>query len=147
MNQLIALLVGIVSLGIGAILGYFARQSIAKRDYANIEAKIQKRISQCKSDTEAILTKAKEKALKIITSAKKEIDQRQEKLFKTEKLLLKRENILDERISDLERGKKEFRQKVERLREIKKSLESLEKEARESLEKISGFSKEEAKKE
>lgn len=147
MNQLILLLVGIFSLGIGAILGYFARQSIAKRDYANIEAKIQKKISQCKAETETILTKAKEKALKIIESAKKEIDQRREKLFKTEKILLKRENILDEGISNLEQRKGEFRQKVEKLREIKENLGNLEKEARDNLEKISGFSKEEAKKE
>ncbi|MBZ9578281.1 ribonuclease Y [Patescibacteria group bacterium] len=147
MNQLILLLVGIFSLGMGAILGYFARQSIAKRDYANIEAKIQKRISQCKAETEAILTKAKQKALKIIESAKKEIDQRREKLFKTEKLLLKRENILDERISNLEQRKKEFHQKVEKLRRIKETLENLGKEAQGNLEKISGFSKEEAKKE
>jgi len=147
MNQLIPLSVAIVSLGIGAILGYYARQSIAKRDYANIEAKIQKRISKTKAETDEILTKAKEKALKIIESAKKELDQRREKIFKTEKLLLKRENVLDERISNLEQGKKEFHQKVEKLKKIKENLENLEKEAQEKLEKISGLSRERAEKE
>ncbi|MBZ9571722.1 ribonuclease Y [Patescibacteria group bacterium] len=145
MNQLIPLLVGIVSLGIGAILGYFARQSIAKRDYANIEAKIQKRISQAKQDSEALIFKAKEKARKIIESTRKEIDTRRQELFKTERLLLRRENILDEKISNFEGKKTEFRQKVEKLRGIKENLENLKKESEENLERISGLSKEEAK--
>ena len=147
MSQLIPLSVAIVSLGIGAILGYYARQSIAKRDYANIEAKIQKRISKTKAETSEILIKAKEKALKIIESSKKELNQRREKILKTEKLLLQRENVLDERVSGFEQSKKEFRQKVERLKNIKENLENLEKETQEKLEKISGLSKEKAEKE
>jgi len=147
MNQLIPLIVGFISLAIGAILGYFARQSIAKRDYQNIEAKLRKRIGECKAEADEISAKAKEKALKIIESAKKEIYERQEKILQTERLLLKRENILDERLSDFEQKRKEFSQKVEKLKEIKENLGNLEKEAQEKLEKISGLTKEEAKKE
>lgn len=147
MEQLIPLIVGFISLAIGAILGYFARQSIAKRDYKNIEAKLQKRISECKAEADEISTKAKEKALKIIQSAKKEIDERQGRILQTERLFLKRENILDERISDFEQRGKEFSQKVEKLKGIKENLGNLEKAAQEKLEKISEFSKEEAKKE
>jgi len=136
MNQLIPLIVAFVSLGIGSILGYYARQSIARRDYANIEAKIQKRISQ-----------AKEEAAKIVESAKRDIDQRRQGIFKTERLLLKRENLLDEKISDFEKSQSEFRQKVQKLKEIKENLENLQKEAQGNLERISGISREEAKKE
>jgi len=77
MSQLTPLIVGFISLGIGAILGYFARQSIAKRDYDNIEARIQKRISQVKEETGEIIYQAKEKAEKIIEKAQKEIRQRE----------------------------------------------------------------------
>jgi len=147
MEQLIPLIVGFISLAIGAILGYFARQSIAKKDYRNIEAKLQKRISECKAEADEISAKAKEKALKIIESAKKEIDERQGKILQTERLLLKRENILDQRISDFEQSRKEFSQKVEKLKEIKENLGRLQNEAQEKLAKISGLSREEAKKE
>lgn len=147
MNQLIPLIVGFVSLAIGSIFGYFTRQSIAKRDYQNIEAKLQKRITECKTEAEQILTKAKEKALKIIESTKKEIDERQEKILRTERLLLKRENILDERIANFEQGEKGFREKVEKLKEIKENIKNLEKEAQVKLEKVSGLSREEAKNE
>lgn len=147
MSQLISLLVSIFSLGIGAILGYLARQSIAKRNYANIEVKLQKRISKCKSEAEEILAKAKTKALKIIESSKKELDERRGKILNTERLLLKRENILDERISNFEQRKKDLRLKVDKLKEIKENLGNLEKETQEKLESISGFSKEKAKEE
>ena len=147
MNQLVPLIVGFISLAIGAILGYYARQSIAKRDYRNIEVKLQKRIADCKTEAEGILTKAKEKALKIIESAKKEIDERQGKILQSERLLLKRENILDERMSTFEQREKEFREKIEKLKEIKENIKNLEKETQEKLEKISGLAKEEAKKE
>jgi len=147
MTQLIPLIGTFLGLAIGAILGYYARQSIAKRDYANIESKLQKRIAECKTEADGLLTKAKEKALKIIESAKKEIDERQEKILQTERLLLKRENILDERLSDFEQKEKDFSQKVEKLRGIKENLENLEKTAQEKLEQLSGLSKGEAKKE
>lgn len=147
MNQFIPLLVGIVSVAIGVILGYYARQSIARRDYDTLEAKIQKRISQAKTETGTLLAQAKEKASQILEKAKAEVDARRDELFKTERLLLRRENILDEKLSDYEKKEAEFRQKVEKLRGIKETLESLKEKADENLEKISGFSKKEAKEE
>ena len=138
---------GLFSLGIGSILGYLARQSIAKRDYATIEAKIQKRITQAKEETDEIISQAKEKGQKIIDRSQKEVDQRRQEIFRTEKLLLKRENILEERITDQETKQKDFLQKVEKLKEIKVNLENLQKEAQLKLEQISGLTKEEAKKE
>jgi len=147
MEQLTPLLAAVISTVIAAILGYLARQSIAKRNYATIEAKIQKRISKFKEEAREIRSQAKEKASKIIESAKQEVDSRNRELFKREKLLLKRENILDEKISDFESQKTELGEKVERLKKIKENLETLEKEAQGKIEKISGLSKEAAKKE
>lgn len=147
MNQFIPLLVGIVSVATGVVLGYYARQSIARRDYDTLEAKIQKRISQVKTETGTLLSQAKEKASQILEKAKAEADTRSEELFKTERLLLRRENILDEKLSDYEKKEAEFRKNVEKLRGIKETLESLKKKADEDLEKISGFSKKEAREE
>jgi len=59
--------------------------------------------------------------------------------------LLKRENVLDQKLSDFEQKQKEFQEKVERLKEIKESLESLKAEGLENLERISGLSRVEAR--
>ena len=147
MNQLIPLLVGVIALGIGAVLGYYARQSIARKQIGTIEEKIQKRVSQARKETELILTEAKQKATRILEAAKKEESQRRQELLQTERFLLKRENILDEKLFNFEIKEKEFREKVEKLKKIKESLESLQHEALGSLERISKLSKEEAKKE
>jgi len=136
MDQLFPLILGVISLSIGAVLGYYARQSIAKRDWKTIEAKIQRRIQ-----------KAREEASLILEDAKRERDERRGELLKTEEVLLRRERILDQKISDFEKYQKEFQEKVEKLRKIKETIENLKLEAQKNLENISGLSTKEAKKE
>lgn len=147
MSQFIPLAVGVVALVVGAILGYYARQTIAKRDYDTLEAKIQKRISQAKTEAEGLLGQAKEKASKFLEKTRNEIETRRDELFKTERFLLRRENVLDQKLSDYEKREDEFRQKIDKLKGVKETLESLRKEADEKLEKVAGLSKDEAKKE
>lgn len=147
MSQFIPLIAGIVSLLAGAILGYFARQTIAKRDYDNLEAKIQKRSSQARAEAEEVIAQAKEKASQFLEKTRKEIETRRDDLFKTERLLLRRENVLDQKLSDYERREDEIHQKIEKLRGVKETLENLRKEAEEKLEKVANLSKDEAKKE
>jgi ribonuclease Y len=147
MSQFIPLIVGVVALFVGSILGYYARQSIARKQIGTLEERIQKRINQVKAETDALVSQSKEKAKKIIESAEKEEKERRDELLKTERLLLRRENILEEKISNFEQKEKDFHEKLIRLKEIKESLESLKKEALENLERISGLSKEKAKNE
>lgn len=134
MPEVISLIVAIVCLFLGSILGYFARQSIARRDWKTIEAKIQKRIQ-----------KAKEEASQIFEEAKEERDEKRKELLKTEEILLRRESILDRKISDFEIEQKEFREKVEKLKRIKEDLENLKAEALKNLERVAGLNKEKAK--
>ena len=147
MEQFVLLLVGIFGLAFGSILGYYARQSIARKKAGTIEEILQKRLQKAKEEATTILSEAKEKAQKILETAKEETAQRYSELLKTERLLLKREHILDRKISDFEIKQKEFQEKVEKLKEIKESLEDLKAQALENLERISGLKKEEAKKE
>jgi len=147
MSQLIPFLAGIFLLALGSVLGYYTRQSIAKKRAGTIEAKLQKKILQAKAQTEEILKEAKQKASRILETAKKEEDERRQELLQTERLFLKRENVLDDKISNLERKEAEFQDKVEKLRKIKEGLESLRQEALENLERVSNLSREEAKRE
>jgi ribonuclease Y len=136
MEALVQLIIGIFSLSIGAVLGYFARQSIAKRDATTIEAKLQKRIQ-----------KAREEAALILETAQRKGEGKRRELLKTEEILLKREGILDRKISEFEKSQKEFQEKIERLKQIKEEIEGLREKVLQNLEKVAGLSKEEAKKE
>jgi ribonuclease Y len=147
MEQFILLFVGLFGLALGSILGYYARQSIAKKRTGTIEQILQKRLQKAKETADLILNEAKEKSQKILAATKEEINQRHSELLKTERLLLKREHILDQKISDFELKQKEFQEKVKKLREIKKNLNDLRVQARENLERISRLKEDEAKKE
>ncbi len=138
---------GLLALAIGAVLGYFARQSIARKRADTIEITLQKKITQVKKDADEIISKAKEKAEQYYHKAKGDVGSQRQEIFKAQKLSLKRENILTERISNLEEKEKEFRQKVKKLREIKASLEDLRQQSLKDLERVSNLSKQEAKKE
>lgn len=147
MNQLTLIILGFFGLLVGAVLGYFTRQSIAKRRAGTIEARLQKKIIQAKQEAEAIISEAKEKAQKILEEAKKEEEEKQKGILKTEELLLKRESILAEKSNILEKKEREFLRKVNELKRVKETLENLKQEAISNLERIAGLKKEEAKEE
>ncbi|MDD5144639.1 MAG: ribonuclease Y [Candidatus Pacebacteria bacterium] len=145
MNQFLILGLTMVALAMGTTLGYYARQSIAKKQAGTLEAKLQKKVEKAKEDSEALQSEAKAKAEGILEKTKKEIESRRYELFKTERLLLKRENILDQKMSHFESEKSDFQGKVEKVREIKENLEKLRQEAIVGLEKVASLSKDEAK--
>jgi hypothetical protein len=82
MDQLTQLFAGIVALSTGSVLGYYARQSIAKRDWKTIESKIQKRIEKALKEADSILSRAKEKSASLLNEAKKEEEATRKRLFR-----------------------------------------------------------------
>ncbi len=147
MNPFILLFAGVFIVSTGAVLGYYARQSIAKKQVGSLEAKLQKKVLKAKQDAETVLSEARQKAQQILEETQNETDQRRQEVLKTERFLLKRENILDQKLSVFERNQKDFESKVEKLKQVKESLEKLRQEAIENLERTAKISKEEAKKE
>ncbi len=147
MSQFILLGIGVVALAVGAVLGYYARQSIAKKQAGTIEAKLQQRVAKAKKDADALLAQAKQKAEKIQKNSSQEIENRKQQIFKTEQLLLKRENALERKLSSFEKEKENFQGKVNQVKEIKANLEKQQEEAQKNLERISNLSQEQAKKE
>lgn len=134
MEQIFLLLVGIFCLFLGAILGYYARQSLAKKKVGSIEEVLSKKISQ-----------AKEEAKKIIEKAEREIAEKKSELLKTERFLLKKGTILDQRAEDLERREKKLRENLRKFRLIRDETLKLRQEVLKKLEEISGLSREKAK--
>lgn len=147
MDPFIQIIVGTVCLALGSLLGYFARQSIARKKIGSIEDTLRKRIAQAKTQSEEILSRAKSRASGIMRRAQEEETRRNQELSKTQHLLLKREELLNRKLSDLEREKEEVSEKVTKLKAIKQGLENLREEALKNLEKISGLTKVQAKKE
>ncbi len=145
MTNLIFLIIAVGSLTAGAILGYFARQSIAKKQANTIEAKLHKRILQTKKDAEELTQKAKERARNLLEKAKRETERRSKALFESEQLLLKRENAVSDKASKLEEREKVLENKIAEVKRIKNKAEELREKATERLEKLAEMTKTEAK--
>ncbi len=146
-QQLILLGVGTIVLAAGAILGYLARQSIAKKRSGTIEQKLQKKVADTKKQAEKIIQGARDNARQIQKENQEEIDQRRREILKTEKLLYNREHTLEQKISDLEDDKANFRKKVKKLKKIKEDLEGQRQEIERKMENVSGMSRSKAKEE
>ncbi len=148
MNLLIWIVpTGFIALALGAVLGYIARQSIARKKADKIEVTLQKKIAQVKKEAEETISKANTKATEIIKKANKDVESQRRELFNAQKLLIKRENTLTEKVSFLDKKEEDFNDRVKKLKEIKENLEKLREESTRRLEKIARLPKEEAKKE
>ena len=145
-EQLILLVASVIALAIGSLLGYYARQSIAKRRAGSIEQRLQKKVKEAEEEREEIISQAHTKAKEILNATKAEEEQRRQALVKTEQLLLQREETLTKRISGFELKEEEFRGKVEKLQHTEQELEQEKEKAIKKLEEVAGLSRDEAKK-
>ncbi len=142
---LTTLLVGVVCLGVGSALGYYARQTLLRRRSGSLEARVQKEQEQAKEKAQKIIKKAKKKADKIKEKAKKEYRKKRDEISKADKLLLKREHKLDERFSKLEKKESNFKHKVKQLKQLEKKLKQAQEDVNRKLQEVAGMSKKEAK--
>jgi len=146
-DLLVSLGILAVALFFGGVIGYYIRQSIAKRRAGTLEAKLQKRVIDVKEETATMLKNAEKKSAEIVDRAQKEIDERRREFLKTQQLLLSRESLLDSRIASFEQKEKDLQEKGEKLKAVKENLEKLRSEAEDKLEKVADLSREDAKKE
>ena len=148
MNINIALtLGGVMAILIGIILGYLLRLIIAVSRRGSVELEIK-----------TILLSAKENAQRIIEDADREIANRRESLHKEEKeedirlqkieeRLIKREEFLDNRQTDIEKEAEHVREKEGELESIKEKTLTNQDAAFRELERVARLSREEAKEE
>jgi ribonucrease Y len=144
--SLTILIVVILSLAAGAIMGYYARQTIAKKQLHTAEGKASKLVDEAEKKSQEILIESKNKAVDILEQAKKKEQERENQIMRTEERLGKREEVIDKKMTEIERGRDILEKKAEEIRKIRKEAEETRKQELKRLEKIAGLSKEAAKK-
>jgi len=147
MNTILGIILAIIFLAIGVIVGYYVRQSIAKRRAGTLEAKMQKRVIDVREETTAMVKNAEKKSSELLEKTQKDVDERRKEFLNAQQLLLGREKLLGERIVSFEEKDKDLQTKVEKLKVVKESLDQLRLEAEGKLEKVASLSREDAKKE
>ncbi len=131
-------------LGIG--IGYVIRLSVAKKLQNSLERKAEAELEAAKSQAKEIVLEAKDKASQVLTDANKEERERKQELRQLEDRLLKREDSLDLKMKELEREEKSIKTKETEVKEQEGEIEKIRQRALSELEKVSGLSREDAKK-
>ena len=136
----------LLAIAAGAILGYYARQTIAKKQLHTAEGKASNLIQDSEKKAQEIIISAKDKAVNILEEAKRKEQDRENQIMRLEDRLDKKEEILDRKMEEIERGRVALENKAEEIRHIRKEVEETKKQELKRLEKIAGLGKEQAKK-
>lgn len=145
--ELIPLIVGVISLAIGSMLGYLARQSIAKRQRGTAEAEVSKIISNAKNEARNILLAARDKSVGILEDTKKEELVLKREFSEREKRLFQKDNLLDKKMEGVHEKELEILAKGKKLKEIKREIDELREKELKELERVSSLSMKDAKEE
>ncbi len=142
--ELIPLTVGIITLALGSMLGYFVRQSIAKHQRGTAEEQVTKIISNAKTEASNIVIAARDKSAKFLEEAKKEEQELKKDFIQREKRIFEKEGLVEKKNTELDGEEKKLQEKGERLKEIKKEIDALRVSELKELERVSGLSQKDA---
>ncbi|OGZ72099.1 MAG: ribonuclease Y [Candidatus Staskawiczbacteria bacterium RIFCSPLOWO2_01_FULL_38_12b] len=148
MDQIIIIFIAaVVALVAGCIIGYYARQSLAKKRAGSLEAKLIKKVQQTKEETAQLVKDAQSKASKILETSQKEVDERRREFLKAQQLILDREKLLEGKIEAFDKKEVDILDKAEKLKIAKEGVDALRLQAESKLEKVASLTREDAKKE
>lgn len=144
-----AIIAGLVALVVGLFVGYLLRKSIGEKEIGSAEQKAQNILLDAENSAENVkkekILEAKEEAHKLRSDVEREIRDRRNEINKTEKRIQGKEENIDRKLSGIERREQELTKKEHSMNEKHKEIdEYLQKQVAE-LEKISGYSREEAR--
>lgn len=128
----------------GVILGYVLNQFLVLKRRKTALKDIEERLEENKKIAEKILTEAREKSLAIVEESRKERERILEDVIEREKRISQREEVLNERELALIEKDRLLNEKTKEIEAKKINLEEKERFVEETIQKISGFSKEEA---
>ena len=146
---IVALVVGLVCLMIGAAIGYQRRKAAAEREIGSAEEEARRilndAIKSAESKKREATVEAKEEILKARTEFDKEIKDRRNEVQRQENRLNSKEENLDRKLENLERKEENVNARIAQLEREKQELDEMKDSQTELLERISGLTVEEAK--
>ncbi len=146
----IVILVGLIALILGLLIGYIYRKNVGERAIGSAEQKAKNLILDAEKKSESIkkeiVLEAKEDASRIRSSLDREIRDRRNELSRSERRLLQKEESLDRKIENIEKKEANITKKQETLEKKNKEVDGFIEKQIQELEKISGYTREEAKK-
>ena len=139
----------VVGLLIGAVIGMAYRKKIAEGKIGSAELEAARIVERAIIDSEAkkkeVLLEAKEESIRTKNELEKEAKERRNEITRNERRLTQKEEGIDKKIDSLEKKEEQLAKKIESIDAQKEELATRINEQIAILEKLAGFSREEAK--
>jgi ribonuclease Y len=132
---------------LGVSIGYYLRLIIALGKKRSIEIDIKQMMVGAKEEAQKITDEAKKKAEARLVELREEERKREEELKETEKRLVKKDELLDARQSEIDKEVENIKIKVEEIKKIQEKVVKVEEEKREELARVAKLTEEEARNE
>jgi len=142
-------IVGIVALVLGVLIGYIVRKTVGEKAIGSAEMQAKNIVLDAENRSEVIKKEAqkdaKEEAHRIRSDAERDARERREEIKRQEKRMIQKEESLDKKIENIERKEESITQKEQSLTNKAKDLDQVILKQTEELERISGYTQDEAK--
>ncbi len=149
MSTPLVVLIAIVTLVIGLLVGYIIRKNTAEKTIGSAEVKAKNLIQDAENKAESIkkeiTIEAKEEAHRIRSEADRDVKERRAEIQRSEKRLIQKEESIDRKLENIERKEENIANKEQAIVEKNKEIEKVLEQQMEELERISGYSVEDAK--
>ena len=144
-----ALIAGIVCLGLGILLGIVLRRRIAEAKISSAEEEAKRIVEAAKKQGEQkkkeSLIEAKEEILRAKNESERELRERRNELNKQERRLVQKEESLDKKHETIDRKDEALNKKMKENADAAAELERMRQSELDLLERMSGYSAEQAK--
>ncbi|MDR1571601.1 MAG: ribonuclease Y [Clostridiales Family XIII bacterium] len=143
------LLCVVVGLAVGILFGYVIRKNVAERTIGSAEQSAKNIILDAENRSEAmkkeLVVEAKEEAHRLREEFDEEVKERRAELQQAEKRIIQKEESLDKKSDNLERKEEGFHKREEAFAEREKALDDMVLRQAAELERISGYTADQAK--
>ena len=148
-NTILTVIVGIVCLAIGLLIGYILRKNTAEKTIGSAEQMAKNLILDAENRSESIkkeiTLEAKEEAHRLRSDVEREVRERRSEISKAERRLIQKEEAIDKKTENLEKREEGLHKKEQKLDAKAAELDGFIAKQIEELERISGYSVEDAK--
>ncbi len=146
---LIAVIAGVVFLIIGLLAGYILRKSVGEKAIGSAEQKAQNMILDAQNKSEQLkkekVLEAKEEIQRKREDWENELRNRRNEVTKSEKRVLQKEENVERKLENIEKREQNLTKRERSMDEKHKEIDSYIAKQIEELERISGYTKDEAK--
>ena len=146
---LIVVIVGIVCLAVGALVGILYRKHVAEAKIGTAEQKAKELVEEGAKQAETLkkeaLLSAKEEIMRQKNDMEQEIKERRSEVSRTESRLSKKEENLDKKSEQLDKKNEQLDKKLKECDAVREQIDATLEEQKLMLEKVSGYTAEQAK--